>query len=96
VSVPLVANTVVAYEVAIWSDRIDQAATTWIADVPDAMVTGVDSSGTTFYIHIDSPTDLPPTDDLLDRLEGEIPGSLNLVIDETVGRQIELGTLRDR
>ncbi len=95
-SVPLIANTVVAYELAIWSDRITEAATEWVTDVPGAKVTSVDGAGTTFYIHMDTPGELPPYEALLDRLEGEIPETLNLVIDETVGRQVELGTLRDR
>ena len=96
VSVPLVANTVVAYELSVWSSRIRSSADDWIKLVPDASVTGVDSSGNTFYIHVDTPGHLPPTDDLLDRLEGRIPDTVVIVLDETLGREVELGTLRDR
>lgn len=96
VSIPLVANTVVAYQISVWSDRIHQSADDWIDGVPEASVSDVDSSGTTFYIHVDSPGDLPPTDELLDRLEGRIPDTVVIVLDENTGREVELGTLGDR
>ncbi len=96
VSVPLVTNTVVAYQISVWSDRIHRSADDWIALVPEAAVTGVDSSGNTFYIHVDNPGELPPTGELLDRLEGRIPDTVVLVLDENLGREVDLGTLRDR
>ena len=38
------------------------------------------------------PGDLPPTDELLRALDGEVPDGLAIVIDTTYGDEVEVGT----
>ena len=85
VIVPLAANTVVTYAVAVWSDRVQETAGQWIAAVPGAEVETVNPASGTFYVHVKTPRAIPPVGDLITRLRGKVPDSLAVVVSRVVG-----------
>ncbi|MEY9989140.1 putative hydrophobic protein (TIGR00271 family) [Streptomyces sp. V4I8] len=93
VFVPLTANTVLTLLLDAWTDRTKGAAQQWLADEPGASVTGVDAESRTMYIHVRAPGDLPPVEPLLDRLDGQIPDGIPVVVDASRGRRIDAGTV---
>ncbi|MEU2900572.1 TIGR00341 family protein [Streptomyces sp. NPDC001273] len=95
VFVPLTANTVVTLLLDTWTGRTKDAAQQWLADVPDASVTSVDATSRTMYVHVRSPGDLPPVQSLLDRLEGQIPDGIPVVVDTSRGQRIDAGVVGD-
>ncbi|WP_240138193.1 TIGR00341 family protein [Streptomyces sp. MUM 178J] len=95
VFVPLTANTAFTLLINAWTGHAKVAAQQWLANEPDASVTSVDAVSQTLYIHVRTPGDLPPVQGLLDRLEGEIPNGVPIVVDATRGRRIEAGTVGD-
>lgn len=93
VAVPLVANTVGAVLVAIWSGRLQAAADDWVSAVPGASVTGVDFVSTTAYVNVHTPSQLPPTEQLVAALDGQLPTGTTIVVTTSVGEQIQAGTV---
>lgn len=91
VLLPLGANTLATVLLNTWTLRAKSAAERWLTDSPGAAVTSVDTSSRTLYIHVRSPSDLPPIDGLLSRLKGNIPDGIPVVVDTTRGRQISVG-----
>lgn len=91
VLVPLTANTVTTLLLNAWTGRTKDAAQQWLADEPDASVTSVDANSRTMYIHVRTPEELPPVQSLLDRLEGQIPDGIPVVVDASRGRRIDAG-----
>lgn len=91
VLVPLAANSAVAYLVTGWTARVESAAQEWLADQPGAVVTGVELQGGTMLVSVLAPAELPPVEELLEALEGAVPDDLELVIDATVGQEVEAG-----
>jgi uncharacterized hydrophobic protein (TIGR00271 family) len=85
VIVPLAANTVLTYAVAVWSDRIQATAGQWIAAVPGAKVESVNLVSGTFYVHVKTPGAIPPVGDLITGLRGKVPNSLAVVVSRVVG-----------
>ncbi|MEU3278913.1 TIGR00341 family protein [Streptomyces antibioticus] len=95
VFVPLTANTVLTLLLDTWSGRTKDAAQQWLADVPGASVTSVDATSRTMHVHVRSPGDLPPVQSLLDRLEGQIPDGIPVVVDTSRGQRIDAGVVGD-
>ncbi|MEU3092228.1 DUF389 domain-containing protein, partial [Streptomyces massasporeus] len=95
VFVPLTANTVVTLLLDTWTGRTKDAAQQWLADVPGASVTSVDAASRTMYVHVRTPGDLPPVQSLLDRLEGQIPDGIPVVVDTSRGQRIDAGEVGD-
>ncbi|MBC7271282.1 MAG: DUF389 domain-containing protein [Streptomyces sp.] len=95
VFVPLAANTALTLFLNSWTGRAKHAAEQWLADVPGASVTSVDTASRTMYIHVRVHGDLPPAQALLDRLQGQIPDGIPIVVDTMVGRRIDAGTVGD-
>lgn len=91
VLLPLGANTVTTVLLTAWTARTWTAAERWLAASPGAAVTGVDAQSRTFYVHVRSPGALPPIEDLLGDLEGQVPDGLPIVVDATRGQQIIAG-----
>ncbi len=91
VLLPLGANTVATVLLNAWTLRAKSAAERWLTDTPGAMVTGVDARSRTLYIHVRSPSELPPIDGLLSSLEGQVPDGVPIVVDSTRGREITAG-----
>lgn len=68
--VPLGVNTLATLFVQTWSNRIEVAATEWLAETPHAEVLDVEFSSHTATIDVLSPDALPPAQTLLDSLKG--------------------------
>ncbi|MFE7275157.1 TIGR00341 family protein [Streptomyces sp. NPDC057623] len=95
VVVPLTANTVLTLLLDAWTDRTKDAAREWLADEQGASVTSVDAESRTMYVHVRAPGDLPPVEPLLDRLDGQIPDGIPVVVDASRGRRIDAGRVGD-
>ncbi|WP_432199022.1 TIGR00341 family protein [Streptomyces sp. bgisy027] len=95
VFVPLTANTALTLLIDVWTSRTKDAAEQWLAQSPGASVTSVQAASRTMQIHVRSPEDLPPVQSLLDRLEGQIPNGIPIVVDTQRGRRIDAGTVGD-
>lgn len=91
VFVPLTANTVATLLLNVWTGRTREAAQQWLADEPGASVTSVDMNSRTMYIQVRNPGELPPVQSLLDRLEGQVPDGIPIVVDASRGRRIDAG-----
>ncbi|MFG3659376.1 DUF389 domain-containing protein [Streptomyces sp. NPDC047706] len=91
VLLPLAANTVATVLLNTWTVRARSAAEQWLRQTPGAAVTSVDAQSRTLYIHVRSPSDLPPIEGLLSSLKGSIPDGVPIVVDTTRGRQITAG-----
>jgi hypothetical protein len=50
-----------------------------------------DAESRTMYIHVRAPGDPPPVGPLLDRLDGQIPDGIPVVVDVSRGRRIDAG-----
>ena len=93
VAVPLAANTAATYLLGIWTARVQDTATQWIAAVPDARITGVDSRSRTFIVHVETAGDLPPLNTLLADLKGRVPNGFLVVVETTVGQHFAVGAI---
>jgi uncharacterized hydrophobic protein (TIGR00341 family) len=91
--VPLGLNTAATLLVQTWSDRIQSAADAWLADDPKAQVLDVEFNSTTATIDVLSPNALPPAQDLLDALQGQVPSGIEIVIDGAQGERTVAGTV---
>ncbi|NTW42147.1 MAG: DUF389 domain-containing protein, partial [Cellulomonadaceae bacterium] len=89
VLIPLAANTVATYAVAVWTSRVEEAATAWIATTPGGRVESVDLVSGTFHVQVREPGELPPIDDLVDRLRGRLPDGIQVVVGTVVGRELD-------
>ncbi len=93
VLVPLAVNTALVLLLHSWSGRIQTVAEEWLSDNPTAEVTDVQFTSRSFRIEVHVPPgDLPPTDDLLRALDGEVPDGLAIVVDTTYGDEVDVGT----
>ena len=93
VLVPLAANTVSAYYIGSWGKTVEDEASAWVSRDPDARVTGVDNAGTTYVVHVESPDQLPPSQELIDRLKGKVPDWVDIQVDLSLGQIIDAGTV---
>ena len=60
-----------------WTGRIQTVAEDWLSGVPEAEVTEVTFTSSSFRIDVRVPPgELPPTDELLEQLDGEVPDGL--------------------
>ncbi|WP_116248311.1 DUF389 domain-containing protein [Nocardiopsis sp. FIRDI 009] len=95
VFVPLVANTTITLLVDLWTARARDAAVEWLADTPQASVTGVDAVSRTLRVHVRASGDLPPESELMERLDGEVPKGIPVVVQTTRGQRIDAGVVGD-
>ncbi len=93
VAVPLAANTVVTYLLSNWTADVKTEAESWLETSPGAEVTSVDFASTTVHVHVRHVAELPSFADLLRRLEKVLPDGIDIVVDTTVGRAIDVGTV---
>ncbi|MEU3046373.1 TIGR00341 family protein [Streptomyces sp. NPDC006984] len=91
VFVPLAANTALTLLINTWTARAKTQAELWLSDDPGATVTQVSAASRTLYIQVRTKDDLPPVDGLLERLEGQIPNGIPVVVESTRGRRVEVG-----
>ncbi|GLW49031.1 membrane protein [Streptomyces sp. NBRC 14336] len=93
--VPLAADTTATVLLNVWTGRARNAAQQWLADEPNATVTGVDAQSRTLHIHVRVPGELPPVRALLDRLDGQLPDGIPVVVDVQRGRRVDAGKVGD-
>lgn len=90
VTIPLAVNTTTAVLTARWSAIIRSSASSWLTDVDGATVENVTWHGTQAIIGIRSPTEaLPPIEALDGNLAG-LPEFVELALDVTVGRIVDV------
>lgn len=94
VTLPLLANTVSTYLVSMYTARVEESATEWIAEVPGAEVVGVHGALHEVEVMVQTPDELPPTDALVDSLRGRIPAGVQIVVHTELGERIEAGSVR--
>jgi hypothetical protein len=58
-------------------------------------VTSVDFVSNTAHVHIRHTGGLPPFARLLSDLDGVLPDGIKVVIDTSVGREVDIGTVGD-
>ena len=93
VLVPLALNTALVILLHTWTGNIQAVAESWLASVPAAEVTDVTFTSRSFVIDVQVPPDeLPPTDDLLTALHGEVPDGFDIVLVTTYGEEVAVGT----
>ena len=93
VLVPLALNTALVLLLHTWTGNIHRVTELWLAPVPTAEVTDVTFTSRTFVIDVQVPPgELPPTDDLLTALQGEVPDGISVVLDTTYGEEVHVGT----
>jgi uncharacterized hydrophobic protein (TIGR00271 family) len=93
VLVPLALNTGLVLLLHSWTGRIQTVAEDWLSGVPEAEVTDVTFTARSFRIEVRVPPgELPPTDQLLQQLAGEVPDGLTITVDTTYGEQVDVGT----
>ena len=93
VLVPLALNTALVILLHTWTGNIQAVAESWLASVPAAEVTDVTFTSRSFVIDVQvPPDDLPPTDDLLTALHGEVPDGFDIVLVTTYGEEVAVGT----
>jgi uncharacterized hydrophobic protein (TIGR00271 family) len=93
VAVPLVGNTVANYYVALLTQRVAVATDEWLDTTPGASVEDVTFTGPTVSITVQSPAELPPTDDLMAALADILPGGTEVLLDSTRGERSDLGAV---
>lgn len=91
--VPLLVNTATTLLVTIWTGRVNAAASSWAAQAPGTLIQGIDVQGTTVRVRVLSPGQLPDPADLVNRLEGQLPTGVTVVVDTALGQEIEAGTI---
>jgi hypothetical protein len=93
VLVPLALNTGLVLLLHSWTGQIQTVAEGWLSGIPEAEVTDVTFTSSSFRIEVRVPPgDLPPTDELLRQLDGTVPDGLAIVVDTTYGEEIDVGT----
>lgn len=92
VIVPLVTNTVANVVVTVMTQRVQNTTAQWLLSVPGAQVESVDFASSKVRITVQTPNDLPSTDELLAALNDDLPSGIPVVLVTTVGEDIELGS----
>jgi len=93
VLVPMAVNTVGTYLVGVWTERVESTADQWISQEPGARIESVTVASKTVYVNVQTPGGLPPTDELVADLDGQIPNGIPVVVTTTVGQQIDAGVV---
>ena len=93
VLVPMAANTVGTYLIDLWTQRVHSTADQWISREPGASIESVTVVSNAFYVNVQTPGDLPPTDELVADLAGQVPNGIPVVVTTVVGRHIDAGVV---
>jgi len=93
VMIPLAVNTVVTLALSVWTQRVQQVSTAWIAEVPGSTLDSVTFTWPTVTVRVTTPGNVPNTQDLLTGLQGEVPQGVKVVVSTSVGQQIDAGTV---
>jgi len=95
VLVPLAANSVGAYLVALWGERIQTAAQEWV-EPAGGRVTDVTLVSSTVVVAVEVPGALPDVDALLADLEDQVPHGITVLVDAGTGERVEAGVVGAR
>lgn len=93
VLIPLAANTLVTLLISVWTSRVQEVATTWVSSVPGATVEDVTYSAPTITVKVRTPTGVPPVEELVDDLAGQIPNGIPVVVTTSLGQNFDAGTV---
>ncbi|KRF36734.1 DUF389 domain-containing protein [Nocardioides sp. Soil805] len=93
VTVPLAANTALSFLLTTWAGRIDDVTSQWVEDSPGAEVTGVDFVSLTAHVKVRHHDPLPSLAMLRADLDRVLPEGVSVVLETTVGREVEVGTM---
>ena len=93
IALPLVGNTIASYALTLWEAKVQSAAGDGVEDTPGATITSVDNVSTTFYIHVRSPADLPPVEELMSDIEGVVPDGFRVVVVSSRGEELASRTV---
>jgi uncharacterized hydrophobic protein (TIGR00271 family) len=96
VFVPIAGNTIGTFLVSVWTERIQTAAVQWAAAVPGTTVEDVEADGTTVYVHVLTPSDVPSPAGLTASLKDQVPDGIQVVIVTSVGEEIDAGAVGSR
>jgi len=72
---------------------VQSTAERWIAQQPGASIESVTVVSKTVYVRVQTPGALPPTQELVADLDGQIPNGIPIVVTTTVGQQIDAGVV---
>lgn len=84
VAVPMVVNSMSS----AWSAQVAEATEVWLGDGVESQVTDVSLQHDIVTIHVLSPNDLPPTNDLQDMVNPIVPWNPQVIVVHTVGGRI--------
>ncbi len=93
VLVPMGVNTVGVYLIERWTQRAQSTADQWIQEQPGARVTSVSVVDRSIYVHVQTPGGLPPLNELVSDLSGQIPNGIPVVVTTTVGQEMKAGVV---
>jgi uncharacterized hydrophobic protein (TIGR00271 family) len=96
VLIPLMANTAGTIILTVLTQRVQDVADEWISEVPGASVQDVAVVSSELHITVQTPGDLPPTEELLAALDDQLPDGITVVVNSTTGEDIEVGTTGER
>ncbi|MGW8528381.1 DUF389 domain-containing protein [Nocardiopsis sp. NPDC055824] len=91
VFVPLLANTAATVLLAVWTNRVEEAADRWIAEQPDSSVTHVYTASRTMHVEVRVRDTPPPVDEFRTDLRGRVPDQFVLVVETTRGERVAAG-----
>jgi len=93
VLIPLAVNTALVLVLHSWTGQVQTVTESWLAGTPKAEVPDVAFASSSLRIEVRTPMgNLPPTDDQLRALDGVLPNGLVIVVDNTYGEEIDVGT----
>jgi uncharacterized hydrophobic protein (TIGR00271 family) len=93
VLLPLAANTVGNILVTIWTARVQTATEQWLADSPGASIDDIVIHAHEAYITVRSPEPLPPSSELLELLEGQVPSGVRIIVESSLGEEQDIGAV---
>ena len=64
-----------------------------MSGVPGASVQDVTFTSTDFVVEIQTPGELPPVEELVSDLEGKVPDGFSVVVNTSLGEEIDAGTV---
>jgi uncharacterized hydrophobic protein (TIGR00271 family) len=92
VLMPLVANSVANYLLALWTERIDTAATAWV-EPAGGRVVDISIVSATAVVDVEVPGNVPDVATLMASLDGQVPNGITVVVDVSAGERIAAGVV---
>jgi uncharacterized hydrophobic protein (TIGR00271 family) len=93
VLIPLLANSVATTLIALWTQRVSSTAQAWVGKVPGGRVTDVTVESRTAVISVICPGEPPSVSELMKALDGQVPDGVQIMVDTSVGKQIDAGVV---